>query len=72
MDKNMLRQALWEFLRPLIQLITNILNPDGGEEWLTELKKFLRKEPCWIGHLLDRLITAAKFDWVNPNITPEN
>lgn len=48
MNKNMLRKALWEFLKPLIQLITNILNPESGEEWLVELKKFLRKEPCWV------------------------
>lgn len=47
MDKNMLRKALWEFLRPLMQLISNILNPECGEKWLEELKKFLRKEPCW-------------------------
>lgn len=47
MDKNMLRKALWEFLRPLVQLITNLLNPDQGEEWLREFKKFLRKEECW-------------------------
>ena len=72
MDKNMLRQALWEFLRPLIQLISNILNPDGGEEWLAELKKFLRKEPCWVAHPLLRLIATAKFKWVRPKITPEN
>ena len=47
MDKNMLRKALWEILRPLLQLITNLLNPESGEFWLTELKRFLRKEPCW-------------------------
>jgi len=48
MDNNMLRRALWVFLRPLIQLISNLLNPEIGEEWLEELKKFLRKEPCWV------------------------
>lgn len=47
MDNNMLRRELWVFLKPLIKLITNLLNPEIGEEWLTELKKFLRKEPCW-------------------------
>lgn len=45
----MLRKALWEVLKPLLQLITNLVNPDIGEMWLVELKKFLRKEPCWIG-----------------------
>jgi hypothetical protein len=48
MEINMLRKALWVFLKPLITLITNLLNPEVGEEWLTELKKFLRKEPCWV------------------------
>ena len=46
--ENMLRQALWGFLRPLLQLVTNLLNPEIGEEWLAELKLFLRKEPCWV------------------------
>ncbi len=45
----MLRKALWEVLKPLVQLITNLVNPDIGEMWLVELKKFLRKEPCWMG-----------------------
>lgn len=48
MDINMLRRALWVFLRPLIQLITNLLSPEVGDEWLQELHKFLRKEPCWV------------------------
>jgi hypothetical protein len=47
MDNNMLRRALWRFLRPLLQLITNLLSPEVGEEWLRELNKFLRKEPTW-------------------------
>jgi hypothetical protein len=47
MDINMLRKALWVFLRPLVQLISNLVNPEIGDEWLLELKKFLRKEPCW-------------------------
>jgi hypothetical protein len=48
MEINMLRKALWVFLKPLITLITNLLNPEVGEEWLIELKKFLRKEQCWV------------------------
>lgn len=44
---NTLRKALWGFLRPLVQLITNLLSPEVGEEWERELKKFLRKEICW-------------------------
>lgn len=45
---NTLRKALWEILRPLLQLITNLLNPEIGEEWLKEFKKFLRKEQTWV------------------------
>lgn len=45
---NTLRQALWGLLRPLVQLITNLLSPEKGEEWEREFKRFLRKEPCWI------------------------
>ncbi|MFA5996919.1 MAG: hypothetical protein WC791_00345 [Candidatus Paceibacterota bacterium] len=48
MELNMLRKALWVFLKPLITLITNLLNPEIGEEVLVELKKFNRKEPCWV------------------------
>jgi hypothetical protein len=48
MDMNMLRRALWGFLRPLLQLVTNLLNPEIGEEWMIEFKKFLRKEGCWV------------------------
>ena len=43
----MLRKALWGFLRPLVQLITNLLSPEVGEEWGKEFKRFLRKESCW-------------------------
>lgn len=42
----MLRRALREFLGLLKQLYTNLLG-DEGEMWGNELKKFLRKEPCW-------------------------
>jgi hypothetical protein len=45
---DMLRRELWEILRPLIQLITNLLNPEKSEEWKKEFKKFLRKEECWV------------------------
>ena len=48
MDNNMLRRALWVFLRPLITLIINLLSPEVGEETLRELKRFNRKEPCWV------------------------
>lgn len=48
MDITMLRRALWVFLRPLMQLISNLVNPEIGDEWLREFHKFLRKEPCWV------------------------
>lgn len=44
----MLSKALRQFLiGPLNQLIVN-LGGKNGEQWEEELKKFLRKEPCWI------------------------
>lgn len=44
---NTLRQALWGFLRPLVQLLIKLLSPQKGEEWEREFKRFLRKDPCW-------------------------
>lgn len=44
---NMLSKALREFTTgPLNQLIVNLGGQDG-DQWETELKHFLRKEPCW-------------------------
>ncbi len=46
---NMLSKALREFTTgPLNQLIVN-LGGQEGDKWEDELKKFLRKEPCWSG-----------------------
>lgn len=42
----MLRTALRKFNGLLHQLEVNLLC-DDGDTWETELKKFLRKEPCW-------------------------
>lgn len=50
---NTLRKVLWGFLRPLVQLITNLLSPQHGGEWEWEFKKFLRKEPCWVKPTFD-------------------
>lgn len=58
----MLRKALWVFLRPLIQLVTNILSPEVGEEWLKELNKFLRKESCWIKPAFGKLEVITVVD----------
>lgn len=44
--EDMLRKALRGFLGLLKQLLTNLLG-DEGEIWEKELKRFLRKEPCW-------------------------
>lgn len=42
-----LQQALRDITTgPLNQLIVNLGGQDGGQ-WEEELKKFLRKEPCW-------------------------
>lgn len=43
----MLRSALRAYYGLREQLDTNLLGPNG-HLWATELKKFLRKEPCWI------------------------
>lgn len=43
----MLSKALREFMTgQLNQLIVNLGGQDG-DEWERELKRFLRKEPCW-------------------------
>jgi len=42
-----LNQVLEVFSGLLRQLMINLLGPNGSE-WGKELKKFLRKEPCWV------------------------
>jgi hypothetical protein len=44
--QNMLSEQLQDFLGLIKQLITNLLGKDAVE-WANELKKLLRKEPCW-------------------------
>lgn len=45
---NILSKALREFTTgPLNQLIVNLGGHDG-DQWEQQLKRFLRKEPCWI------------------------
>ena len=48
------------------------LNAEDGLTWLDELKKFLRRETCWVMTVLQCLIKAGKYDYVNPNITEKN
>lgn len=59
----MLRSALCKFRRLLNQLEINLLG-DDGDTWETELKKFLRKEPCWVkvavANKLLKLVTTVK------------
>ena len=43
----MLSEALQQFVGLLNQLMKNLLGNDA-ELWGNELKKFLRKEPCWV------------------------
>ena len=68
----MLRRALWVVLRPLIQLITNLINPEIGEEWLRELNKFVRKEPCWIAVTAKATEATPKsiLEFVSTSISP--
>jgi len=83
---NTLRQALWGFLRPLVQLVTNLLSPEKGGEWEREFKRFLRQEPCWPtkftlyphqtgqkeGLLIENLSLENVLSWVtHPEAYPE-
>ena len=55
---SMLSKALREFTAgPLNQLIVNIGGQDGSQ-WEEELKRFLRKEPCWANAEVARAPTA--------------
>lgn len=55
----MLSKALRKFTTgPLNQLIVN-LSGQNGHQWEGELKKFLRKEPCWVSHN-DAQVLAVK------------
>jgi hypothetical protein len=65
----MLRGALWGFLRPLVQLLTNLLSPRIGEEWEREFKQFLRKEPCWTNEK-DHQQTPAILELVSTVVIP--
>lgn len=52
--KSMLSEALCEIRGLLNQLFTNLAG-EQGVEWLTEFKKFLRKERCWVNVLLESM-----------------
>ncbi len=72
MEYSKLCEALREFTTGLLnQLLVNLSGQDG-QVWFDEFKRFLRKEACWVTTVLQRLIIAGKYDWVNPNFTQEN
>lgn len=51
-----------EMLKVIYDLVEK-LSGEAGQEWLTELKKFLRKENCWTGIVKDtflRLISSGE------------
>lgn len=55
MYNSMLFKELREFTTGLLnQLLVNLAGEDG-QSWLDEFKKFLRREPCWVGPYLRRV-----------------
>lgn len=52
-----LSKALRPFVGLLNQLLKNLLG-DDAKEWAEELKKFLRKEPCWLSPATNAMSTA--------------
>ncbi len=50
MSRNMLSDALRKYTGLRHQLDQNLLG-EKGDEWEEELKKFLRKKPCWVEKL---------------------
>ena len=72
MESTVLFTALRELTTGLLnQLLVNLAGQEG-QIWLREFKRFLRKEPCWVMTILQRLISDGKYDSVNSNITDEN
>lgn len=56
---NMLSEALREFTGLLEQLFRNLLGNDA-KTWGDELKKFLRKESCWVSTIVRRIKVNRK------------
>ncbi|MBU4142712.1 hypothetical protein KJ590_01785 [Patescibacteria group bacterium] len=69
----MVKDMLGALIRKIVDLPLEMLNViydlseklsgEAGQEWLTELKKFLRKENCWTGVVAEtilRLISGGK------------
>lgn len=62
---NMLSEALRQFVGLLEQLIRNLLGKDA-ETWGNELKKFLRKEPCWVIELKSMILKIDRSKAFDP------
>lgn len=61
--------------KPAIGVLKDLFTKLHGKEgntWLEELKKFLRKDECWVMTALQRLISVGKYYRVNPVITDKN
>jgi hypothetical protein len=60
--QNMLSEALAEIGRLLNQLVTNLTGEDEAKrnEWLVELKKFLRKEACWVSVTVQAVVESTR------------
>jgi hypothetical protein len=70
-----LDQIVVEETKQVLGVIRDLLeklNGQNGVSWFEELKKFLKKETCWVMTVLQRLIAAGKYDYVNPNINDSN
>src|ERR1700679_3108373 len=63
----MLSEALRDFTGLLKQLLTNLLGNDA-DTWGNELRKFLRKEPCWTNSDTHKLMDRAFVTWKIPPI----
>jgi hypothetical protein len=63
----MLSEALRDFTGLLKQLLTNLLGNDA-DTWGNELRKFLRKEPCWTNSDADKLIERTFVTWKIPPV----
>jgi hypothetical protein len=94
MEKDMLREVVrrivdlpLEFLGAIYDLLGKLLS-EAGQEWLAELKKFLRKESCWTGsnqskktrfsifvdyaRSIEELVRLGKYDSSGVGFTTEN
>lgn len=50
------------FVKPILELMSRLLDPKDGEIWLVELYKFLQKESCWVREEGPRSFLQRLFD----------